>query len=1426
MRRVRLSSYFGAAKSLLDTYCTSPVFFVPAPEPPGSKKDLSEVLRGLDAKSETLLRLLGMIFPEPVGLIQWGYYSGVFSQDSWFSPTPKDQEKSIGTVDGAIRRKFVEFQKAGGGRFRLSPDFGIPVPVLNRNTALNPKRLSSLVKAFPGQFCRISYDPDGIDLVDPARYPALVRSALYGERSERLEEILDIIRSRSRGHSGVPILLDEVFSAEDPDWFDALPVALQVLILETLLRSSLEQGVPSLPFRTRFDRFLGTAAKRVLRPEERLRIANLVTLSRHLLEGYPQDERIRPLLPPESLPVPLILSAKDSFLDGEFSNAALGFDRATREYRKTTGIRNLPLHSPFLGLHHLSRMLSTTGEEAEKAFRSMEKLVWNLPAPERPICHALLEVWTFLHRLPEKELKGIAFRIPPESGIFSVWFMMLAGLVREEPFPDGMDRRIGETARLLRERGWGFSALLFDALADLRNGKTQAHFLSPLAPVPPWKRTLTILEREFGEKQESGESSGTLPGARYFWGIRESGSSSWMAVHVEFLEQKRLKSGQWGKVSAVSEARLRTAEKSLSLTQRGDQELLEVLLKKRRNMFYERVSSSEAIQFMMRLSKSDTSPTVAMDFKMNPLEISVVHPEIRVRRIDGQLQVDVHPVPDQEGNLPPYAEWDLKSGIRILEATTEQRQIARLIREGIGIPSGGEDQVRRVLNSLSRTVSVHSDLPLDGEPSEELPPDDRLRIQIAPDGTGGYRLAFRVRPLGNAGRTFSPGSGPETVYGRVEHQPVLTRRLLNKERDRANDVLKLFPDLEENGEPDSFSFDLSDPLTLLELLERIPTMEETPVIEWPEGASIKIRSAAPGGFNLQPVRRPGGFWLEGGLDPGDGEILPLERIMELWKSRNGRFIPLEGGAFLALSQALTKQIQEFEIHLRQEAGKMVLDDCSAGFLGTGCAAEAVIGTAEWVARIERFKKALDQEPVVPRTLQAILRPYQEEGFRWMARLAAWGAGGCLADDMGLGKTVQILALLLSRSAQGPSLVVAPASVVGNWMREAHRFAPDLGVRSLFEGDREKIVEDAGPGSLVVASYGLMVQEIERLSAIDWNVVVLDESQSIKNADTLRARSAFRLKGDVRVAASGTPIENHLTELWSLFSFLNPGYLGSQESFREQVVVPVEERKDAAIRLRLRKRIQPFILRRLKSQVLEELPPKTEITLPVPLTLEERALYETIREEALKKMADEESRASRSMFLLASLTRLRRAACHPRLVLPHADFPGSKTQVFLDLVVELLENGHRALVFSAFVDHLSILKEALSGKGISYLYLDGSTRESDRRGLVDRFQSGEGSLFLISLKAGGTGLNLTGADYVIHMDPWWNPAALDQATDRAHRIGQERPVTVYRLVAEKTIEERILALHQTKRELADALLEGTDTAVVLNLEAMMTLLNED
>jgi SNF2 family DNA or RNA helicase len=548
------------------------------------------------------------------------------------------------------------------------------------------------------------------------------------------------------------------------------------------------------------------------------------------------------------------------------------------------------------------------------------------------------------------------------------------------------------------------------------------------------------------------------------------------------------------------------------------------------------------------------------------------------------------------------------------------------------------------------------------------------------------------------------------------------------------------------------------------------------------------------------------------------------RFAQLLGARVGeRYLPIGPDRFVVLSDALRRHLDALAglgtvtgDQLRASPALLsVLDELTAG--------THVILDPRVRARLDALQEIADWAPRLPRGFQATLRDYQREGYTWLARLARAGLGACLADDMGLGKTVQALALLCQRARLGPAMVVCPTSVVHNWAAEAARFTSVLRIHVLAdEEDRAQRLCSLRARDLVLCSYGLLDSVSDTLGEVEFSTVVFDEAHALKNQETKRAAAARLVRAEHRLALTGTPVENHLGELWSLFNVIQPGLLGSHTHFDDAFTNPIAagNRERAA---QLRALLRPFLLRRTKTQVLDELPPRSEVTIHVEPNAEERAFYEALRRRAVERVTSADSKKVR-FEILAELTRLRQAAIDPRLVDPAKGPTGAKLDVLMAHLVELRSEGHRALVFTQFLGSMALVRERLQAAGIEYLDLDGSTPAAERARRIDAFQAGEGDVFVLSLRAGGVGINLTGADYVFHLDPWWNPAVEDQATDRAHRIGQQRPVTVYRLVTEGTIEDKVMALHESKRQLADDVLSGHEHATTPKLDELRHLLD--
>ena len=742
------------------------------------------------------------------------------------------------------------------------------------------------------------------------------------------------------------------------------------------------------------------------------------------------------------------------------------------------------------------------------------------------------------------------------------------------------------------------------------------------------------------------------------------------------------------------------------------------------------------------------------------------------------------------------------------------------------VPPEGAQRIEAFCSSVSDTAPIawtgakqKKDDDVPRETTTALP---LVRLVFA-DGALGASLGVRLceEPLW----TSEPGKGaPERLVVRKDSSRVLlVRDFAAEETSVAAARAALLPfDASKTDDTHWYFSGLEESLDALAALH-VASANGAFALEWPEGESLKLSELVS-----HATRVEGGetadYWLgmSGTFTLDDGKVLSFIDLLKSFDVREGAYVRLNEGRYLRLSAALARRLEALKGAGVAEGGRLMISPAAIPALEKvvrETEADDVLPLPEVVKeRIATIRDAFASRFTPPSALRCQMRPYQAEGFEWLARLERCGIGACLADDMGLGKTVQLIALLLNCRRKGVSLVVAPASVAFNWRDEIVRFAPTLKIALVGQtpnAGEEDVEALAKANDVIITSYGVLSAREDQFAPIGWNVLVLDEAQAIKNHLTRRAQTVKRLKARFRVVATGTPIENRLTELWSIFDFLNPGMLGGETRFNRELAPHGEASP------RLKRLVKPLILRRLKREVLTDLPDKEEITVNVVLGDEERHAYEATRLSALAKLQGGDT--ENKIAILAELTRLRRFCCHPSLVMPSV-LASAKLDALEDLLENLRNSNHRALVFSQFVDYLAIVRKLLERRGWSYRYLDGATSKADRERGVAAFQAGEGDFFLISLKAGGMGLNLTAANYVILLDPWWNPAVENQAADRVHRIGQRLPVTVYRLIAQDTIEEKVVKLHAKKTALAEDVLSAGASA--LSAQAMMDLLAGD
>jgi superfamily II DNA or RNA helicase len=960
--------------------------------------------------------------------------------------------------------------------------------------------------------------------------------------------------------------------------------------------------------------------------------------------------------------------------------------------------------------------------------------------------------------------------------------------------------------------------------AELRGQSGTIPLVSIVKITEPWELSLTALTNLLAP---TATATVVPPNAqmRLAWFVTLAGKYFSLAPK----EQKLNKNGTWGRGRPIALKRLARSIHEFDYLLPQDQRACSHINVQYYSSYYGSGDASYTLQDTAFLELVGHPYVFWEGLPDARIEVVQVEPELLVKKDIKRncLIVQLSPaITDPKQEL--VIQKETLTRLRVTKIQSSHQQIAQILGSAnqLEVPIAAQDRVLSAIAAISGLVTVHSDIGGGMENVESVPSDPKPHVHLLP-ANDGLKAAILVRPFAIGGSYFRPGEGGETVIAEIDGKRLQTARKLKEERKLAKAVQQDCWVLSE-WVPEDGEWVIDEPSACLELLTQLHELGDRVTIEWPEGEKMRVkRQLSAGQFSINIKRQRDWFEASGELKISHDDVLNMQELMTLLDQSTGRFLPLGDGEFIALTETFRKQLENLR-GFSEKSGKgvrfhplaaLALED-TLDEMG-----ELKVDKA-WKEQREKLQAAQNHKPKLPKTLKAELRDYQLDGFKWLAQLAHWGVGACLADDMGLGKTLQALALILTRSSDGPTLVIAPLSVCMNWLGEVAKFAPSLNVIQLGFGDRQAAIDGLQPQDLMICSYGLLQQEEvgEMLAGVEWQTVVLDEAQAIKNPQTKRSQAAMKLQSGFKLITTGTPIENHLGELWNLFRFINPGLLGSLESFNQKYAGPIEREQDEDARDRLKQLIQPFMLRRKKDEVLAELPSRTEILLQVELSKEETAFYEALRQESIRKLADSDAApGTKHLQVLAEIMKLRRACCNPALVKPKVKIKSSKLELFGETLEELLENGHKALVFSQFVDHLAILKEYLDNRQIPYQYLDGKTPAKQRKQRVDAFQDGEGDVFLISLKAGGTGLNLTAADYVIHMDPWWNPAVEDQASDRAHRIGQQRPVTIYRLVAKGTIEDQIVDLHHQKRDLANSLLEGADMSSKVSTNDLLRLI---
>ena len=1035
----------------------------------------------------------------------------------------------------------------------------------------------------------------------------------------------------------------------------------------------------------------------------------------------------------------------------------------------------------------------------------------------------------------------VTFVDDPVGGPYKVTFYWNQTPDFDEPLTDVICSCAASNSYDLCKHTWAVTTILMNQWQVSTSELTRT-FLSGFDP-QNWKQTLSPLDNfiRTAAMQAGPEDGSTAVSAPEDWRLvyRLELDNLRKLLTLNLVEQTRLKSGAWGKGKKMTWGRF--VQSNAQFLGPVDQQVLQIAKREmtRRSGYgafsFEHIDSSVAPSIWLVLDAlrghdllfhgdDSSTPLNVVDgkpelFLEHKGELLAVHPGVSGRK-QGQFNM--------VANEPRYGficcDWKQRQVLLCAMDSKVQALFHQLTKQQPLVPREGVQDLVSRLTAVEQSLKVSYPLELKGK---TVPADTRSVLRLAPRSSdGGVNLEIWSRPQ-IPGPYYEPGMGVDEVVSYrngIRHAAV---RDLNAEKAAAETCQS---ELKLSRFPSHRAWHWAIPggdATLDFLAELHGRSDDPWMIEWSNSSIPRpdfIGEIKPSDLKLTIKSDHDWFGVEGMIDIG-GEKVPLIKILDSLR-KNSKYIQLEGGKWAKLAAEFRERLEALADLLHRNQSKLHIDATAAPQLEDLLRDQMieVKAATEWRKALQKLERARLHNPSVPKGLKADLRDYQVDGYKWLSRLAAWGVGGCLADDMGLGKTVQALAILLEREPEGPALVIAPVSVGFNWVNEIARFTPSLRPHLYRDTERGEFLNAVKKGDIVVASYGLLLRDAEHFTNVKWATLVLDEAQFIKNSRTKTAQVVRDIPAEWRLALTGTPVENQLSELWSLFRATSPGLFGSWERFREKFADPIEKQNLPEKKQSLARTVRPFILRRTKDEVLKELPARTEVILNAELSKPERKLYEDARLLALAELAGIDTGKNESRFqVLAMLTRLRQLACHPHLVDDAWKESSAKLDLLMETVSEILEGKHRALIFSQFTSHLAIIRKALDERKVNYLYLDGQTSAKLRRERVEAFQNGEGDLFLISLKAGGTGLNLTGADYVIHMDPWWNPAVEDQATDRAHRMGQTKAVIVYRLVAKDTIEEKILAMHETKRNLVSSVMDGSDQAGKMSTDELIELI---
>ncbi len=1096
------------------------------------------------------------------------------------------------------------------------------------------------------------------------------------------------------------------------------------------------------------------------------------------------------------------IDATKALYEDHLDDAIKFYQSALKVQNKVMTIKNIPQDSISLLLYTIALALRNTDAD-KKALQTMQNKMMNSYMKQELVANfALVD---YLNNIKDNAISSrLTSIISQKANVSKVQFhiaqLLFAFLVDKETVKNVEPSSF---AVLQRE--------IFAVLGGDASPWNYDSVLTKMRIKPAWEICLEELISDVCGAQKENVATSSQERLLYVFNTYSD--------TLEIREQGRLKSGQWSKGKKLSMRKYRDGDCPMDET---DKQLREAWLQG--DPYVHRMLWDEcfpSLALAIPYLKGTDKLVEEQWYDLTPLSIVEELPYISAKKTGNAIRFQTNVPKDLLEKNVPLLYRKSKNNIVYYPLEKKSRGLFDKILQLKQVPLEAEPMLGQLFQALHGKVEIQSAIS-GGVQMNQVDGDARLIIQLKP-WREMYEANIWVRPLERGTKLYRPGLGDETFLDNREGQRFEVTRNLHCESKNKQILLTIL---------DSYAsvigdFNTSQYLTVMDvirLLESAPEHADLYAIEWQEGEKLNLKKADASTWQISATYKSGWFELEGDIPITDDHVLNMSQLLNLLHNNEGRYIRLNENEYVVLSELLRRQLDRMDAMAQNKNGKVRMQETLMAVAGDSMHGELMIDEPkQLLAMRKRIRESENLSFAIPDALNATLRDYQEDGYRWMMRLQHWGAGVCLADDMGLGKTVQTIACLLAHADQGAQMVVAPASVVSNWYRELARFAPSLRVTMLNEltiENRAEAICHLGKGDILVATYGLLVSESETLTKRDWVSVCLDEAHTIKNRDTKSSAAAMKLKANNRIILTGTPIQNHLGELWNLIQFINPGILGSYEHFTERFITPIAAGKQD-VQQHLKRMIAPFILRRTKQEVARELPDKVEIQVPVQLSQAEMAIYEVLRREAKTEL---ETSSTLNVNTLAMITKLREAACSAALAEKNWTGESSKLEAMIDKLSPMVEAGNRVLIFSQFTSFLKMACETMKKAGMTdYFYLDGSTPIKERQHMVEAFQGGARSVFLISLKAGGLGLNLTGANYVIHLDLWWNPAIEQQATDRAYRIGQQQKVTVYHLISEHTIEEKILRLHESKRSLADSLLQGTDMSHKLTAKDLLELI---